>query len=347
MIRKLVVILSLFFLSVGVVRAQTPGLSLVVSPLPINLVAEPGSTVSAQLKIKNGGTITETLTMGLMKFQAFGEEGKPRLFDRAPGDDYFDWVKFSPQTFDLAPNEWKTVTMDITIPKTAAFGYYYAVTFSRKNEDTTTGPRSTKVIGATATMVLLEVRVPNAIRDIQVLEFSTPHKFYEFLPTVFNIKLRNKGNVHVTPRGDIFIDSMTEKNVAALPINDEKGNVLPGTNRIFGSQWLDGFPFYEQVIDGQKIVMDKNGKPVTKLKWDFSQIQRLRIGKYTAHMLLVYDDGKRDIPVESEISFWVMPWRILGITGVVLILTLNGLFSVIINLVKRIRIIRKNVRHNG
>ena len=69
MIRKLVVILSLFFLSVGVVRAQTPGLSLVVSPLPINLVAEPGSTVSAQLKIKNGGTITETLTMITKKVQ--------------------------------------------------------------------------------------------------------------------------------------------------------------------------------------------------------------------------------------------------------------------------------------
>ncbi|QQR78613.1 MAG: hypothetical protein IPJ68_06110 [Candidatus Moraniibacteriota bacterium] len=29
-------------------------------------------------------------------------------------------------------------------------------------------------------------------------------------------------------------------------------------------------------------------------------------------MLLVYDDGTRDIPIEGVVSFWVMPWRLIA-----------------------------------
>jgi hypothetical protein len=28
-------------------------------------------------------------------------------------------------------------------------------------------------------------------------------------------------------------------------------------------------------------------------------------------MLLVYDDGTRDVPIEGAVSFWVMPWRLI------------------------------------
>jgi hypothetical protein len=36
------------------------------------------------------------------------------------------------------------------------------------------------------------------------------------------------------------------------------------------------------------------------------------MGKYTAHMLLVYDNGERDIPIEAAVSFWIVPWRLIG-----------------------------------
>jgi len=319
------------FARVELVLAADTSLNLVTSPLPINLTTTPGSTVSAQLKIKNGGEHPETLTIGLMKFSAYGEDGKPHLLDREKGDDYFDWITFSEKEFTVNPNEWKTITAYITVPADAAFGYYYAVTFSRRNEEIPGGPRSTKVIGATATLVLLEVRVPNAIRDIEVLEFGTPQHIYEFLPVTFTIKLKNKGNVHVVPKGNIFIDRFGEKkDVAMLTVNELSGNVLPDSNRIFESSWGDGFPVYqERINDDKTVVTDKNGKPVLKLKWDFSQVPKLRWGKYTASLLLVYDDGSRDIPIEGKLSFWVMPWRIIGGSLVIISLVLAGLYSII------------------
>ena len=156
------------------VFAQTPddgGLILVTSPLPINLVTEPGNHHHGPAG-KNGGTKTEKLTVGLMKFGAFGDEGKPKLVDREPGDAFFDWVTFSQSSFDAAPNEWKTITATIKVPESAAFGYYYAVTFGRAQDETPSGPRQTAIVGATATLVLLEVRVPNAKREIEVGEFA-------------------------------------------------------------------------------------------------------------------------------------------------------------------------------
>lgn len=316
----LIFLLSAFFpVSVLAQNKSDEGLNLVTSPLPINLVAQPGSTVSAQIKVKNGGNHQEKLQVGLMKFSAFGEEGKPKLIDKEDGDNFFEWVKFSEDVFDVAPNEWKTITATITVPSDAAFGYYYAVTFSRKEEETPDGPRSTKIVGATACLMLLEVRVPNAIRNIEVLDFSTNKRVFEYLPARFTIKLQNKGNVHVAPRGNIFISSMSKKDISVLEVNDVKGNVLPNTNRIFDTEWNEGFPVYDEKIDdtGKKILLDKKGREIKKLKWDLSQIQKFRIGKYTANLLLIYDDGSRDIPIEAKVSFWVIPWRIILILSVV------------------------------
>ncbi len=321
-------ILGILFLIGGksnLVLAQTVGgLNLVVSPLPINLVTEPGSTVSAQLKIKNAGLLPEKIHVSLMKFSAYGDEGNPRLLDRAPGDDYFDWVHFSDNDFTMVANEWKTITMNISVPPNAAFGYYYAVTFSRFNDPTVAGERSTKILGAVASLVLLEVRVPNAVRKIEVTEFSVPKKVFEFLPVNFTIKLLNQGNVHVAPKGNIFISQGDKKDVAILDINDLKGNVLPNSSRIFTSAWSDGFPVYTDKIDNKVVETDRKGNPIQQLNWDFSQIKKLRFGKYTALMLLAYDDGKRDVPIEASLSFWVVPWRILIGVGVVVILLLFG-----------------------
>ena len=321
---NIVLLVSFLFListflpsSVAAQATDEGALNLVTSPIPISLITEPGSTVSAQLRVKNAGTKTETLQIGLMKFGAYEEEGKPKLVDREKGDDFFDWVSFSQNSFDVAPNEWKAISATINVPKDAAFGYYYAITFSRAQKETVSGPRQTAIVGATATLVLLEVRVPNAKREVEVLEFSGDHKFYEFLPVTFTVKLKNKGNVHVAPRGNIFISKGKNKDLAIVEMNPEKGNLLPDSNRIFEAKWIDGFPLYSPKIENEKEIHDDRGNLVYKLKWDFSQTHKLRWGHYTANMLLVYDDGKRDQAIEGKVSFWVVPWR-LAIGGIMI-----------------------------
>ena len=302
------------------------GLNLTTSPLPINLITSPGVTVSAQLKIKNGGTQTEKLAVGLMKFDAYGDDGMPRLMDRQGGDDFFDWVTFSEDTFEVLPNQWKTITATFSLPPSAAFGYYYAVTFSRADQSPST-PGQTAIAGATATLVLVEARVDNAQRDIEVIDFTSDRTSYEFLPVSFNLKLKNKGNVHVAPRGNIFIDKGSKHDLAILEINQLGGNVLPDSNRVFVTTWNDGFPLYVNQVEEDKVVLDKLGRAKKKLNWDFSQTDKFRWGKYTAKMLLVYDDGIRDVPIEAKLSFWLIPWRFIIALTLVISLTVIGLWS--------------------
>ncbi|MFZ3031816.1 MAG: hypothetical protein WA082_02160, partial [Candidatus Moraniibacteriota bacterium] len=58
---------------------------------------------------------------------------------------------------------------------------------------------------------------------------------------------------------------------------------------------------------------------------------KLRFGKYTAKLLLIYDDGKRDIPIEGEVSFWVIPWRLVLALSVVAIFFFIGFRSTVRN----------------
>lgn len=308
------------------------GLRLVTSPLPINLVTEPGKTITTELKVKNGGTQPETLKIDLMKFKAYEESGKPELLEPEPGDDFLQWVSFSEPSFTLAPDEWKTITATFAVPDTATFGYYYAFVFSRVQDVKQLQSSQTAVVGGTAVLVLLEVRVPGAIRAVEVTEFSTDHRFYEFLPATFTIKLKNTGNVHIAPRGNIFIDQGDTHDIAILEVNGEKGNILPDSSRSFDAQWEDGFPLYTEKTQDNKTVLDTEGQPLSELTWDWNEADKLRFGKYTAKMLLIYDDGMRDVPIEGEVSFWVVPWRMLIALLVVGIFFFIGIRSTIRNI---------------
>ncbi len=336
----IIVFIALIFVSVPVSLAEESGmLSLITSPLPINLIVEPGNAISTDLFIKNAGAKTEKLKVSLMKFSAYQESGKPMLEDRQAGDEYFDWVKFSENEFEVLPNEKKTIKATFTVPSNAAFDYYYAVVFSRADSGERQEGEIEKIVGATATLVLLTADVPGAKRQAEIVEFSTPRKVYEFLPTSFNIKVRNTGNVAIAPRGHIYIDKGEKNDIAILGVNQQAGgNILPETNRIFNTSWEDGYPVYKNRIEDGKVVINKNGKQVMDLDWkDFGKYTNMRFGKYTANLFLVYDDGTRDQSIEGSVSFWIIPWRIVLIIILIVILVLIGLWSVIRGIFSRKR----------
>ncbi len=304
--------------------AETPkqGFNIITSPLPIKLQTKPGQTVETELRMKNQGTEAETIKVGLMKFGATGENGQPNLFDLTSKDTYASWVRFSPSQFVAEPGVWKSVKMTITVPQDAELGYYLAVTFSRANQ--ANEKKATSYKGAVATLVLLDAG-GNAKRDMELLSFTSTKGLYEYLPATFDVKLRNKGNIYISPTGNIFIER-GGKIIDSLNFNEAGGSVLPDSNRVFQIKWKNGFPvFQDKIVDG-KPVPGKNGL-VQDLKWDIKNISEFRIGKYTAKLLVVYDDGTKDVPLESELSFWVIPWKIMLVAFIILGLLGYGLYN--------------------
>lgn len=314
--------------------APAQGFNVLTSPLPIKLTTQPGSTVTTELRLKNQGTAPETIKVGLMKFGAQGDLGRPDLFDLTPKDTYASWVHFDPEQFVAEPNVWDTVKMTINVPQEASLGYYLAVTFSRASQP---GQKdATNVKGAAATLVLLEVKTPNEQRNLKLVDFSATHSLYEYLPTTFNVRVRNTGNIYLAPTGNIFITRGSTP-VSTIDFNDAGGSVLPNSNRQYTVSWNSGFPLYvDRTLNG-KPVLDKKGDPKQDLKWDFTQANKFRFGHYTAKLLLVYNNGKSDVPLEAELGFWVLPWKILIVLAILLLLIGYAVYSFVRNLYFRAR----------
>lgn len=303
--------------------------NLIVSPLPIGLQAKPGESISRELQIKNAGLTTEHVKVTLMKFGAADDNGTPKLQDPGPGDDFISWVSFSRDHFDAEPNVWTSITMTIKVPPTAAFSYDYAVVFSRDGAANPAQPRQANLIGSVASLVLLDIQRPGAKSQAQLVSFNMSKKVYEFLPADFTVRMKNTGNVHVAPRGNVFI-TRGGKSVGLLEVNQSKGFILPNTYRSFVTSWQDGSPVYKLKTANGKVVLNKNDVQERSLTWDNFNPSKLRIGRYTAHLVMVYNDGTSDIPLEGTITFWVIPWRILGVVLLVLLLVLAGLYATVV-----------------
>jgi len=343
--------LLLSLLPLGGVYAQsvsTPGFAAAISPLPILLNVKPGGTASTDLRVNNPSTHDEKLKVVVKTFTQDGPNGTITLHDPTPADDFISWISFSKTEFDAPPGLWQTIKMTINVPKTASFGYYFAVEFTSANPPARGATNGTAIQGAVASFVLLNAEAPGEVRQMRVDKFTADHRFYEFLPVNFTIRLHNSGNVYAGASGNIFI-MRGAKQIGVINVNENHGLVLPASNRLFNASWNSGFPIYKQLngADNQTIE-DKSGSPKQNLSWNFSQVSKLRFGHYTAKLALVYSDGQRDVPITGTLSFWVVPWRLI-----ILVLLLIAGPAILVYVImrrrfkKRLEKERANLRHEN
>lgn len=309
------------------------GFSLESLPLPVLLSAKPGQTVQTAIKFKNDSPDPVNLKVTLMKFDEGGPNGTARLLDPTAGDDYLKWVSFDRTSLVAPSNVWQEITMTIVVPKTAAFGYYYAVVISQEGQKVSGGSRG--LSGAVATFVLLDVDAPGAKRHVTVEDLSADHRWYEFLPAHFTVSFHNDGNVHAVPYGSLYITGPGGQTVATMPVNAGKGNVLPGGTRTFNASWSDGYPHYEPLTSGGQIQLDKAGNPRMHLVWQ-GGLSHFRMGKYTVHLVAIYNDGQRDQEITAAIPIYLVPWRFflavlvsLIVIGGLVFLNLRGLMRMV------------------
>lgn len=313
-------------------------LSLTISPPTLLLETDPAEPVSSSFQVFNNSTEDEYLQLSVLKFIADQTGSSPILQEFEPEDDFKDWLSFSEERFTVTPTTWKTIQVTFTPPSSASLSYYYAIVISRQSNP---NPESgeTAVVGAPALLTLVTVNSPFAKQELQLKNFIVTKKMFEFLPVEFELTVENTGNIYLAPIGNIFINSSKKSDVGVIQINASNGLILPGSTRTFKLSWDDGFPRYETQQENGKIVYDASGNPKKKLSWDLTQAQLFRFGKFTGHLVFIYDNGIRDVPTESIVDFWVIPVRLLAAAGVLLLLVLIGiclpLFMVIKKLLKK------------
>lgn len=306
-----------FLLLATHVRAQqAQGLNVTVSPTVIEVSDSPGKTIEGKFRIRNNSTTPVTLSLQVDKLSP-NEDGTITPATARKEDTFISWTNFEKTTITAAPLEWTDIPYTIKVPDDAAFGYYYAIRITQR---ATPAASDTTVLGEVVIPLLLDVKNGTAKREMKLIDFKPTHFINELLPVSFITTVENTGNIHSKPRGNIFIRGVGEKDLALLEVNEGLGNVLPTTKRNFISNWTDGFLVREEVVEDGAVKRDDKGNPVTQLKFNWNKLTDFRIGKYTATLLLVYDNGERDVALEKTTSFWVIPYTAIAVALIAIFL---------------------------
>jgi hypothetical protein len=107
-------------------------------------------------------------------------------------------------------------------------------------------------------------------------------------PLNFAQRIKNEGNIHEQPTGQVIIKDMFGRKVATLNINLPPRNILPASTRKFEQ------PLDKTVIGNKRL-----------------------FGRYTANLTVNY--GKNKQSTTSSLTFWVMPYRLIAIVILALI----------------------------
>lgn len=265
------------------------GQALEIAPPLITLSANPGQTIKTQIKLRDVSKSKLIVTNEINDFTAAGEDGTPKILLNDDGNDnpysLKGWISPLP-ALTLKPKEIKDLAVTIKVPANASPGGYYGIIrFTGTPPDLEgTGVSLSASLGA-----LVMLRVNGDVKEsLEIEEFfaSTDGKksgsLFESTPIKFVERLKNTGNIHEKPAGQIVIKDMFGKTVAAVNINLPPRNILPASIRKFEQ------PLDKTVIGNKKL-----------------------FGRYTAELKVTYGDDKQT--VTEKITFWVIPYKLIGI----------------------------------
>lgn len=320
------------------------GLSLTLSPVFLNLTAYTGKTVKSTIKLTNNNTFAERYKLSVIKFQpdAKGETIVP-IQDTA-GDETLGWIQIAEPEVVIQGKSSKVVAFSVKVPEYAFLGYYFGISVQRAKEQFARTD-TTKIVGQAIMPIMLDVvrggdsgplfvdSDTNVYKRAMLESFTTSSWWYEYLPAEFEIQFKNTGKVHLAPFGNIIIQQ-GDVDLGTVQVNESGNNTLPGITRTYKVEWNDGFIVREPVKKGSDFVMDKNGNKTyhTVVKWD--SLTKMRMGKYTAKAIVVYNNGRNDVPLEALVSFWIIPWKIILVITLVLALLIFGIKSAVTNLIR-------------
>ena len=290
----------LFFgstVSAATTSTTTVGQALEIAPPILTLSANPGQTINAQILLRDISSGNLLVSNQINDFVAAGENGTPKIIIGNDTNNPFsmkNWITPLP-SFELSPEQIKTLNIAINVPIHASPGGHYGVIrFSGLPPSLSSSGVSLQA--SIGVLVLLTVN-GKLTDNLSLSQFSVTSgtsgsgKIFESTPLNFIIKTKNSGNVQEEPTGHITVTDMFNKAVATINVNIPPHNVLPDSTREFTA-----------ALNSTEIG------------------NRHLFGLYHAKLQLSYGVNSHKT-ITSSLSFWVIPYKLI-IGGLILIIVL-------------------------
>lgn len=267
----------------------------VVGPGLIESELKPGQTIVKYISVSN--RISDNRTFEITVEDMAGSDSADEaviLLGEARGPYTLkDYVYFPEKTFTLKLGERAKIPVTITIPPDAEPGGFYGSvlistieTDDSENRDSAV-PRS-PIISRIGTLFFLTV--PGDVNKNGITKgiyFPNEKWWYEKGPIELNILYENTGSVHLNPYGELRIKNLFDEEVGFMEL--ESWFALPQSFR------------------------------TRSITWD----REMLFGRYTATAYI--NRGYDDIIDEVSVSFWVLPWKIIGGAFLIIFLIIFGI----------------------
>lgn len=265
----------------------------VVGPGRSEIEVKPGETVIQEISVTNRISGDRTFMLEVEDVSGSNDGSSAVNLtgeDRGPYS-IRDYISFPEDTFTLELGERARIPVTISVPPDAEPGGFYGSvlvsTVQSPNSAEGAVPTS-PIIARVGSLFFLTVQ-GDAVVEGKTLDLSlvADKWIYEKGPVELGILYENTGSVHVNPYGELTVTNMFGDQVGFVEL--EPWFVLPNSLR------------------------------VREVTWD----REFLLGRYTVNAQI--NRGYEDIVDQVSVSFWVLPWKIVG--GVFLILFII-LFSI-------------------
>ena len=286
--KRLFITIGLSLFMPGLVSAAS------VSPSLIDVSVERGETIEESISVINTSKSDQIYYLDVIEFTAREEGGEPQFISSQEShSEHLDWFSFESDTVVVPAESIGDITFDLLVPPNIqSGGYFAAVTVSQSPEDLISS-NGALIEAKIAVLVLITVE-GDTVETAQLLDFGSDMSgAFLSTPDVDAIyRIQNQGNVHILPVGTIKVTDIFGRTIAESDANISLGRILPESTRVYQVQVSSG--------DHDSWIQLVN-----------YQAQNFAIGPLKATLDLVY--GKDSKTIQSEFSFWLIPWQ-LGIT---------------------------------
>lgn len=271
---------------------------LTLSPPSFEMTLKPGEETAYTIQVTNPTKNLIELYPSAGNFTASGDDGQPKYeigttaIENTSSFSIANWIAFYAPKVALLPEQVVDFKFRIKVPDNAEPGGHYGIVFLGTKPPEEKDQKSQVALSSMVGSLLL-VRVPGDVREeSHIEEFSAPWFFFT-PPVNFSIFLRNTGNIHIRPQGEIALTDWRGQTIDRMDINPKKGGVLPESRRNFDIAWTP----------------------------DISHFWKIPVGKFRATLTVTY--GQTSKTLSQQIAFWVIPkWLIITIS-ILLILSFS------------------------